>query len=87
MPVKISKKVREEAALICAIAASGGVTPERGDRRSRVYGEIHRSLGVGGSDEALGLAIYAYVCLSEFMPWTPEFDAEAEAMIRTGWTP
>jgi len=87
MKPRYSKRVREEAALICAIAASGGVYTEHGNRRTRVYAEVFRALGTPVAG-ALSLAVNAYALLSDVYPtWTEITDAEAEALIRTGWSP
>lgn len=87
MSKRISKKVREDAALICAIAASGGVHLEQCGRRSRVYAEIVRELG-DALERGLSLAVHAYAELRNVYPnWPVELDAEAEALIRTGWSP
>jgi hypothetical protein len=84
---RYSKRVREEAALICAIAASGGVYV--GTRYSRVYAEVFGRLGTGQASGCLSLASVAYYRVMEALsgPWTQEVDAEAEALIRTGWSP
>lgn len=83
--VKISKKTREQAALICAIAASGGVHTESPDRWTRVYCDIARALDY--DCVATRLSILAYDSLMRGRTWTRELDAEAESMIRTGWSP
>ena len=83
MKKRYSKKVREEAALICAIAAS---------EPGAWYSVIEQHLGDGAwSDESHCLASYAYGEARRRMP-NVEFgdvtlDAEAEALIRTGWSP
>jgi len=86
-----SKRVREEAALICAIAASGGVVgyEERFGRRSCVYYTIYARLGSGMAPGCLALACRVCATLIGTMPggWTRELDAECEARIRTGWSP
>lgn len=84
--MKISKKTREQAALICAIAASNfdfaesysaiaiGLWPNsRG--RSDAYDLAH-DLAFRAWDEASRLGL----------PW-PCVDAEAESLLRTGWSP
>lgn len=81
MKAKYSKRVREEAALICAIAASGGVYRERAERRSRVYSDVREA--IGASSKGLELAMSAYRA-SVPWPWTVESDALAEALIRSG---
>lgn len=78
--MKISKRVREEAALICAVAASCSC---------RWYGNIHMDLGT--SREAYGLAADALTAAFERNEHGDHleraYDAEAEAMLRTGWSP
>jgi sensor histidine kinase YesM len=85
MKARYSKKVREEAALICSIAASGGV--HDGIRSTRVYRWIGDELEV--INGAISLAIHAYLYLihRHYTAWTQQLDAEAEALIRTGWCP
>jgi hypothetical protein len=81
---RISKALREDAALICAVAASHG--PEQ----SYSFGEVTASLGVGREAEALAReAIDSAICL----PASPGPDlqridwAEAESLLRCGWSP
>jgi hypothetical protein len=84
--MKYSKKVREEAALICAIAASGGVYEEHGPgvgRRVRIYLSIANAMDA--SRPALKLALNAYASMGGF--WGPEMDAELESKLRSGWSP
>lgn len=89
MKKRIPKKVREEAAMLCAVLAS--------DRRAYtkwVAFDVHEA--VGASPAAVDLADRAFICVSQ--PHLPdwlgrdasiamEFYAEAEAMLRTGWCP
>lgn len=90
----IGKRVRAQAALICAIAASGGVRMfHAGLRRSvwsRAYYDIARRLGVSTETEAYALAVaawgYAKTGYPE-CPWHTHADADAEALLRTGWAP
>lgn len=79
-------EIREQAAMICAIAASGGVGSRFGGR-SPFYATISAALGCG--DDALALALAAYTRAMERLGhvWTREVDAEAEALLRTGWSP
>lgn len=78
--MRISKKVREEAALICAIAASNG-------QGFTSYIEIENDLGEV-SQVALGLAASAWLALGDvYGDGDATRDAEAEALIRTGWSP
>jgi hypothetical protein len=83
--MKYSKRNREQAALICAIAAStpdlncnyAGVREGLGlpayDKTSVVWG---KTLESAAWRRALSLSISSQ-----------ETDAEAEALIRTGWSP
>lgn len=82
---RYTKRVREEAALICAIAAS---TP--GYREA--YGAVTRSLyGDGVSTygrPAFDLALAAW-CECQYA-WSDEsgaVDAEAHALLMSGWSP
>lgn len=79
--MKYSKKVREEAALICAIAAS---TPFAS------YVEIRQITGIG-SDRSVELANSAWKFVANapcfWSVLSPLIDAEAESLIRCGWTP
>ena len=82
MKKRYSKKVREEAALICAIAASGGWKSMEWS-----YGSAASALGIR-SETAISLAWNAWKTLSDSYGQTDrERDAEAEALIRTGWSP
>ena len=90
---KISKRVREQAAMICAVAASN-----RDGSYALDTSEICDQLGIDANlDLGAGCLAYdarAYV-VTEIDPcgrfsllWrTAETDAEAEALLRTGWTP
>lgn len=79
--MKYSKRVREEAALICAIAAStAGVYWN--------YSETVHSLGLRECSEAHELAVQAWHSLfPHYEADDRARDAEAESMIRSGWTP
>ena len=79
--MKITKRVRDEAALICAVAASNG----KPISISHVVEQLDRSI-----DDAAHLAVKAwdeahvvYRCEGGV---ALEY-AEAEAMLRTGWEP
>lgn len=84
-------RTRAQAAKICAIAASGGVAvqswPPTEMQLCREYGVI--SSEIGASASALNLAHFAwdYVISKINSNWTCEIDAEAEALIRDGWSP
>lgn len=86
--MKYSKKVREEAALICAIAASGGATIGDGSSRAATFEYVIIRLALGVSRRASILATDAWRNARKFdVMWTREVDAEAEALIRTGFEP
>jgi hypothetical protein len=86
--VKYSKRVREEAALICAIAASGGVLSPPWRARVVFYSEIEYALSTTGQHaKRLATAAWRYAMSRRPAPWGREHDAEAEALIRTGWSP
>jgi hypothetical protein len=83
-PPKYSKRVREEAALICAIAAS---TPLYAQAYSAVAQDIGGRVDYGDAG-ALALALAAwYRCDQDPRVGYGDCDAEAESLIRTGWTP
>ena len=93
--MKISKRVREDAALICAIAASNDT--ERGERPSYDR-EVAQWIGLWRGDmtkthrhsAAVRLALAAWIAIWNALPmgnWTPEIDAEAESLLRCGWSP
>lgn len=80
--MKISKKTREQAALICAIAAS-----------NFDFAESYSAIAIGlwpnsrGRSDAYDLALRAWDDASRLgLPW-PCVDAEAESLLRTGWSP
>lgn len=80
--MKISKKTREQAALICAIAAS-----------NFDFAESYSAIVIGlwpnsrGRSDAYDLALWAWDEASRLgLPW-PCVDAEAESLLRTGWSP
>lgn len=75
--MKISKKVREEAALICAIAAS---TPSY----ANYYGGVVRDLGLGRRP-SFDVALSAWMHVHRINQ--DHTDAEAESLLRTGWCP
>jgi molybdopterin/thiamine biosynthesis adenylyltransferase len=84
--VKITKRIREEAALICAIAACEPAS-QHGVRGWRAYYDcIASDLDVMSESQTLALAAWRHACPLS-VQWTPEMDAEAEAMLRTGWQP
>ncbi len=80
--MKITKKLREDAALICAVAAS-----------NEYYHCAYEATGaeLRLSDSAVRLALQAWRAFSDTdgvrrMEWHL-VDGEVEAMLRTGWTP
>lgn len=78
MKPRYTKRVREEAALICAIAASAQSTT--------FYSSVRHDLDA--SDESAELAGEAYAYAHERATGrTWLIDAEAEALIRCGWEP
>ena len=82
--MKITKKVREEAALICAVSASTRVQSGTGF----TYSVIASHLGLDDKSPAFMLAFKAWLNARPIgCDWTQETDAEAEALLRTGWTP
>lgn len=86
--MRISKRTREQAALICAIAASGGVWRDgvAFDRWSFVYDHVAESADVAGP--AVRVAVRAWMHVTRHgTPWTREVDAEAEALLMSGWSP
>lgn len=74
---------REEAALICAIAASGGVYSDHYGRYLHNYADVAAALDVSGLSVEIALGAY-YDVSRCFGIWTREVDAEAEALIRNG---
>lgn len=93
--------VRAEAALLCAIAASGGVYVEQRyeSRRSTMLGAIGEA--IGAQHEAIMLALEAFLfCFDALLRNGPYWltddlepvdestlHGEAEALLRTGWSP
>ena len=73
--MKISKKTREQAALICAVAASSYYCRDLDTARRHV----------GASRLACDIA---FAALLEVLCYTHiQAAAEAEALLRTGWSP
>jgi hypothetical protein len=87
--MKITKRTREQAALICQMAASSSSR-----RRSHGTHDTCAALGVDQDSESAELAVEAFlVALSAWLKWLgpnrrpiPAF-AEAEALLRCGWRP
>ena len=80
---RYSKRIREEAALICVIAAS---MPDEQHRYNGAYINICRLIGIRSSI-SLEFAASAWCSVYQLNALSQERDAEAEALIRTGWSP
>jgi hypothetical protein len=84
--MKYTKKDRENAALICAIAASS-------KDACPLYREIQRELAASDDAGALAHDAWRYVRdqlrdpFGHAPEWVREHDAEAESLLRTGWVP
>lgn len=76
--MKYSKEVREKAALICAIAAS---TPDLDQAYNRLRCLLDKEVGADDEADDLAMAAWRVTQYSDFP------DAEAEALLRTGWEP
>jgi hypothetical protein len=82
--MRISKRMREQAARICAISASWG-------KGNHWYWIIAKE--IGASKAAVSLAADALVAaqVDDEAPtgrlWSRRDDAEAESLLRTGWSP
>lgn len=77
--MRISKRVREQAAMICAIAAS---TPDLAESYDMVVAHLDADRG-----PSLDLAMCAWRRVDKAAMDLANIDAEAEAMLRTGWSP
>ena len=76
--MRISKKLRDEAATICAVCASEPI----------FLGASRASAALGFRFDAIQLACHAWMAAA--YPHnldSPLAYAEAEALLRTGWTP
>lgn len=83
---RIAKKTREQAALICAIAACE--VPEGISYRGpRAWYAETIGPGLGASQPAIRLAIAAWEHVTKRNSWCQWHDAEAEALLRCGWEP
>jgi hypothetical protein len=82
MSKRYSKRVRERAATICAIAAA---MPDFHESYSHICYVVGWEIGY--DDPAFALAMAAWVHVSGSNYGGPHWDAEAEALIRTGWSP
>ena len=88
--MKITKKLREQAAMVCAAAACVRSKSETGG--TMVYDHIGNLLGVSRAARKLALDAWhaAPNPTDEWRPdrgWTQARDAEAEALLRTGFVP
>jgi hypothetical protein len=75
--MRIGKRTREQAALICQISASNQPSP--------FWSEIRHA--IGASKAAQRLAALAWATHETWQDDPRIDDAEAEALLRTGWTP
>ncbi len=73
--MRVTRRMREEAAMVCALIASNPQLAELDDPLD------------GASGLALSLYAMAYVHAKGAGVAREYADAEAEAMLRTGWTP
>lgn len=86
--MKISKKTREQAALICALCASA-------DQRADEWESTYQASVLADLDrpaQMLASTAWATVCnvashTADYDARTRERYAEAEALLRTGWSP
>jgi hypothetical protein len=94
--VKVTKKLREEAAVLCSAAAAYGVAIPAADDLGRLVWrwEWHRFYGVlwladqfDFDDESALLAELAMLSISDRASITCETWAEAEALLRCGFVP
>lgn len=84
MSRRISKRVREEAALLCALRASYfGGSPNG----FYVVDYVASECGIGPAALSLAWAALDAIPLARSEYNASECWAEAEAMLRTGWTP
>ncbi len=77
--VRISKKTREQAALLCAIAASN-------QEAGGLYGDIANQLGYPECAALLAYEAWYHVNPSR-SDWSACLEARAESLLRTGWSP
>ena len=83
MPKRISKLVREEAAMLCAICASDVEPTSMMDAQISITGSHEVT-------EAVRLACDAWCFAFDNVVGqykSQELDAEAEALLRCGWSP
>lgn len=72
-----TNKERKEATLVCAIAACADLR----------YDDIVKCIDVSMIAENLAYSAWGYACKHYDSPWDPAVDGEAEALLRTGWSP
>jgi hypothetical protein len=76
--VKITKKVREDAAWLCALSASNG--------GGHLYWYLAELFDISGKSVRLAVSAWS-VAPAPDGRWCSEVDAEAEAMLLSGWEP
>lgn len=80
--MKISKQLRDDAATICAIVASTGSHCVPTDAQEALFGDDDTD------GRAFGAWRLAWDAIGAAGDGTlPQLAAEAEALLRTGWTP
>lgn len=79
MPPKKHDPVREEAILICAIAASLDDQP--------LYATVAIDSGASREAQHLAEAAWLEAYRQTGLKWTRDTDGEAEALLQTGWSP
>lgn len=87
---KVSDETREQAAMICAIAASGGACFDGIETCGYRNIQMHLCLKWCSGDLALLAFDEVLRRLRRNNPeasWTREVDGEAESLVRCGWTP
>jgi len=78
--MRVGKRTREHAALICQAAES--------NRDIFSFIDIARALGLRPSSPAVHVAAYVYArCYLAVRPTYQTLCAESESMLRSGWNP
>lgn len=77
--MKITKKLRQDAAFICSITASN---PDM-----CLYDDIRKRFGLSLRSVNLAVDAWCEVRRQNNLLSYAETEAEAEALLRTGWTP
>jgi hypothetical protein len=84
--VRISKKTREQAALWCSVMASN-----KHHYTSAPTATARESLDINDEAAQLAFSAFWFAIGRRFFNWTTSegmlANAEAESMLRTGWTP